>query len=641
MKKALFIAFCWLLYGVAFAQTAAPETHAKADTDLVKQHYVKGFHAAYTNSDSAYIHTRTALHMARNISYAHGEAMAINVLGIIHDVTGQYDSSLACYREAIQLARAHSMQKIEAQAFNNIGLIHWNNGTLDSAIWYYSHSAALYKTLDEPRGIANSYNNVGLIYYDQKLGEQSLSFFRDALALYKELGEGTLVGSALNNIGMALAELNQVDSAIHYYKQSIRYRREAEDWYGLSKTLTNLAVLYRETDTPEKAEPTFLEALQYKEEVDDIQGLSSTKYSLASYYFEDRKDYAQALATNTEAVELARSNNYLRVLQKAYQQQAAIMNALGEHNQAYEYLLKSKRLSDSLTTAENTEQLHQLETQYQLSAEKLKNENLTKANEIKELKYAQKRNENTALLVLVALLLLGGVFLVLWLRNRQQKVLQQEMIKQQELGLQAVIQTQEAERKRIAAELHDGIGQLLSGLKLTWNQLDTHINQLPEADQATYKTSTELLDEACSEVRSISHQMMPRALSEAGLVPAVEALLEKTVGHSGINYNFESFGLNDRYPEPVEVGVYRILQEVVGNVLKHARANFFSVQLFRNSNQLVLVVEDNGIGMTKAPKGSGLGLTNIRTRAHSINGVVNFSSGPEGGTLFTLRAPLA
>ena len=118
--------------------------------------------------------------------------------------------------------------------------------------------------------------------------------------------------------------------------------------------------------------------------------------------------------------------------------------------------------------------------------------------------------------------------------------------------------------------------------------------------------------------------MMPRALSEAGLVPAVEALLEKTVGHSGINYNFESYGLEDRYPEQVEVGVYRILQEVVGNVLKHAKANFFSVQLFRAKNQLVLVVEDNGIGMRKAPKGSGLGLTNIRTRAHSIQAAVNF-----------------
>lgn len=627
---------------VSFGQ--GPDFHSgpytDADTALVIDRYTRGFHSAYSKSDSAFIYTRQSIAVARGIPYPHGEAMAVNILGIVFDITGQYDSSLHCYREAIGLANEHGLRKIEAQAYNNIGLIHWNNSSLDSAIDYYFRSAEIYKTLNAPRGMGNSYNNVGLIYYDQRLFDRSLEFFREALVLYKQLNEPTLIGSALNNIGMSLTEVDQQDSAVWYYEQAILNREEVKDWYGLSKTLTNLGMLYRDLGRHDEVEPTLLEAIRHKHEVDDKYGLSSTHLNLAIYYHEDLKDYAKALASNTTALEIAEANDFTRILDELYRHRASVLMALDKPTLAYEFLMKATQLADSLGQAENTEKRLELETRYATAQKQHKIELLTKNREILDLANAKQRNQNIALIVLIVLLLLGGSFLYLWLRNRQRHALQEEQIKQQELGLQAVIQTQEVERKRIARELHDGVGQLLSGLKLTWGQLKDQIDQLPVEEQQVYTSSTELLDEAVSEVRSISHQMMPRALSHAGLVPAVEALLEKSIGHSGINYNFESYGLTDRYTEQVEVGVYRILQEVVGNVLKHAKANFFSVQLFRAKNQLVLVVEDNGIGMKKAPEGSGLGLTNIRTRAHSIDGVVNFSSGPEGGTLFTLRAPL-
>jgi len=135
--------------------------------------------------------------------------------------------------------------------------------------------------------------------------------------------------------------------------------------------------------------------------------------------------------------------------------------------------------------------------------------------------------------------------------------------------------------------------------------------------------------------------MMPRILQEDGLIPALSDMLEKSFRFSPIQYEFEHYGISDRFREGVEIGLYRISQELVNNIIKHSGANRVSVQLFKNGKYLVLLVEDNGKGfeMNELEK-SGIGLMNITSRVETIQGEFNLSPSPQSGTLATIRIPI-
>jgi signal transduction histidine kinase len=134
--------------------------------------------------------------------------------------------------------------------------------------------------------------------------------------------------------------------------------------------------------------------------------------------------------------------------------------------------------------------------------------------------------------------------------------------------------------------------------------------------------------------------MMPRLLRENGLIPAVESLLDKTLSKTNIEYHFQQFGINGRLPENVEIGLYRIIQELIGNIVKHAKANEVNMQLSKAKNHLVLTVEDNGIGMPDDLRKRGMGLDNITSRTEALHGNYHYESTTGKGTISTVRIPI-
>ena len=146
---------------------------------------------------------------------------------------------------------------------------------------------------------------------------------------------------------------------------------------------------------------------------------------------------------------------------------------------------------------------------------------------------------------------------------------------------------------------------------------------------------------SADEVRSISHQMMPRALMEKGLIPAIDDLLKNAFQHSNTSFTLEESGVNERFNERIEVSVYRIIQELVNNIIKHAEASHVNVQLICKSDQLLVFVEDNGKGFDASDQKEGHGLINIKSRTEMINGSVNFEPSSNKGTFVSLSIPLS
>ena len=307
----------------------------------------------------------------------------------------------------------------------------------------------------------------------------------------------------------------------------------------------------------------------------------------------------------------------------------------GHYDQALVWFKKFMALDDSLFKAENVKNLADVETKYQ--AEK-------KEKELIEQK-AENFRQRTWLIALagsVLLLLVLGYLFYNRYRLRQKAILDAAIIKEQQLGLNAVIEAQEAERKRIAKDLHDGIAQELVALKLGFTLLQNKIETLAPTEASTLTTLAEQLNEACTEIRSISHVMLPPTLEKYGLVPSLEMLLRNSIEQVGVQAEFEHFNLPERLEEKTELGLYRIAQELLNNILKHAHASKVILQLYKAGNSLVMRIEDNGqsFDFDDAKRKGSMGLLNILSRVSTLGGTFTSEQGTPLGTISTIRIPV-
>jgi signal transduction histidine kinase len=166
-------------------------------------------------------------------------------------------------------------------------------------------------------------------------------------------------------------------------------------------------------------------------------------------------------------------------------------------------------------------------------------------------------------------------------------------------------------------------------------------SQTPISIHTSLKNAFDLLVESAKEVRSISHSMIPNALIKSGLVAAVRDFVNR-MGTEKLKINLVVLGLNERLPENIETVIYRVLQELINNIIKHAQANEVTIQLIRESNEFMLMVEDNGKGfdLEKTMQQQGIGLKNITSRVEYLNGQVNYDTAVGKGTTVIIEIPL-
>ncbi len=220
----------------------------------------------------------------------------------------------------------------------------------------------------------------------------------------------------------------------------------------------------------------------------------------------------------------------------------------------------------------------------------------------------------------------------------------EELLKKQELkSIRAMIEGQEDERRRIASDLHDRLGSMLSMVKLHYQSVEQNIKHLNISNQRQYSKANILLDEACAEVRKIAHDMVSGTLAKFGLIAALDDLKDSLEDNNNtLNIDLIVHGFKNRLEQKNEVTIYRIIQELISNVLKHANASEIVIQLIFNQNGLNLIVEDNGNGfdVNNIPKDGGMGLKNVLSRVDEIKGQLNIDSSLDKGTTVTIDIPL-
>jgi signal transduction histidine kinase len=405
-----------------------------------------------------------------------------------------------------------------------------------------------------------------------------------------------------------------------------------------SANLSNISNIYMGQKKYDKAMKLFTESLEIRERLGDSKGISSTLSRMGSLYTETGRFGEASKALNRSLI-LAKKISVVEEELSALLALAKLKALTHQTDSSFTLMRQYIALKDSVYDTRLKQQILDVQTQYE--TDKLEQDLylIRKDKEFTEIKLQQRKTEFWLLIFVMISISGAAIFLFYRHQQRQKAVLNLERISQQETRLNAVFQAQEEERRRIAKELHDGVGQTISAIKMNYQSLSGKAAEkelVPE-----FEKIGKMLENAGTEVRNISHQMIPKELEQFGLVPAVEGMLNLNLENAPVKYQFEHSGFTERIGSHIELVLFRVLQELVSNVIKHSKANQLTVQLVKLKTHVVLNVSDNGVGFDVEQKEkNGIGLLNIASRIDAINGNLNYESTSGKGTSVTIRTPI-
>ncbi len=362
-------------------------------------------------------------------------------------------------------------------------------------------------------------------------------------------------------------------------------------------------------------------------------------------YFNDNnfvkaKEMATLLMQQKEMMQLV-SNR-----QQLYYGMALTCENLHQMGPAYTWMKRYSELSDSLARTQLTNDVHAMEIKYR-NAEKQKEIDALKAKGIQDALHAKNSRLVNWLLGAASITLLVILLFALFVYRSKQKLAAQkelsyrqhlhEIEQQQQLQFsQAVLQGEEQERRRLARDLHDGLGGMLAGAKINLSaQIEDTYSQ---GQRAELEKITQQLDHSVTELRRIAHNMMPVNLLKFGLKTALKDLCESLMSEN-TRIDFQDLGFEDTLREEVQIHIYRIVQELLSNAIRHAQASNIILQCSQNDHIFFITQEDNGKGfdMQAAGNEKGIGLSNIRNRVGFLRGKIDIDSAVNEGTTINIE----
>lgn len=248
-------------------------------------------------------------------------------------------------------------------------------------------------------------------------------------------------------------------------------------------------------------------------------------------------------------------------------------------------------------------------------------------------------------LVVTTLVVFIFLFLIVYQRRvlRHRTELQRLETEKQQALTSAVLETQESERRRLAEDLHDSVGQVLSAVKMNMSRLEKRHAKATAPDAAyldMFASTQSMVNDSIGEIRNIIRDILPPVLRDFGLVEAVRDLCGKIQQNTGLSVQFGYDGEPFRAKPESEVMLYRVVQELFNNAIKHAKATELTVSLIRRGDVLTLHFADNGVGFDKSKVVNGLGLRGMESRIQLLKGEILVDSQPGHGTRTTLRVEM-
>lgn len=632
------ILFLTLSYIGCFAQNteAIRDKISQAPNDSIKITLLLSHAWEVKSSQPALSHQfiNEAIALSEDINSKKQLASAYYYKSAVYYLTSRYDSALTFSQKAIDIYTLANDYYGVASIYNLRGLLQEKIGDYSEAIHNYQQSLEFAAKTDNLYGQSNPLHNIGLIYHKTEDYKASLAYFEKALAIREKIGDSVLIAQSFQSIGMTQAYLGDTSKAINFQHRAITFFKAKNDLYDLALSYTNLGDLYTGLQKYDSAEWLLKESVRLNTEIDNAEGKVKALINLSSVALQ-RKQFKQAEALARQAIEMCRSYNLNPELKLALINLTDAFAGLGDYKEAFTAQTELVKLSNTLLNDEKVQQLAQLETRYQVKEKE------------QQIVLQQTALERTYLII-GALVIIVGLLLIIFLlarsrfRRKQQLAEHEKELAIRETFIDATIQSQENERKRFAQDLHDGMGQLISSLRLMVNQLDKTSSTTEKLSIA--ERSEDILNNMHTEIRSIAFNLMPQTLIQHGLVPALQEMALRLNQTGKIQVSVQAYDMPNRLPEVIEISIYRIIQEWINNVIKYAQATTINVQLVNHEEELDITLEDNGKGfdISVLENSQGNGWRNMNSRIKLIKGELHIDSHPQrNGSTLMLRLPPA
>jgi len=595
----------------------------------------------FVNADTARKYGLSALELAKKGGNEDLEAEALNNIGVTHEAQGNYDEALDFELRALDIRKKLGDDAKTANTLNTLGIIYDEMGNYEKALSHYLDARKVYEGLHDEGKIAMVLINIGIVLRAQKEYHNAIGYYQQAMSIYQKTGNRFGLAACHSNLGAVYLSIPNYDSSLYY---SILASREFESQnvrQFLPTPLSNAAIAYDKIGTTDKAKEFFLRAKKLLEEYGNKKELSYTLSQLAKLELKLNNKNG-ALNYANEALSIAQTIKAMEQIMQAHEALAQINAESADYKNAYKEQSLYIKVKDSLFQSEKSKQLLELQTKYETIKNKQQIESLNHENELKSATIAKNYLIIVGLVLLLSLLI---IIFYLWRYRKaqtQKAIAQQQKVRLREIQINSVIESQETERKRFAADLHDGMGQLVSALQLNIQSIKQSNDLARTVSQV--ESSEQLLSEIQTEIRNIAFNLMPPVLVREGLVPAVRELIRRLNKAGDILVSLAVHEASVRFSPVVEISVYRIIQELLSNITKHSKASEVTVAFTGFENYVVLTIEDNGIWYDIAAfqnSENGNGWRTIQTRINLIQAQIEFdnSEGRKSNTV-TIQIPL-
>ncbi|MEO5583901.1 MAG: sensor histidine kinase [Flavobacteriales bacterium] len=592
-----------------------------------------------SDADSALILGNAALRLAKKLHYLRGEAQACNDIAILHIDRSDFTTADSLLRRSLGLRTQLRDSTGMAAVYNKLGIIYQARFMLEEALEEDLKALQIYERIGPPAHEASVLNNIAILRFNLKRLPEALATHRRAAEIRERIGDGAGLAASHGNMANVEAQLGDTAAAITHYNEAIAFFRGKDQDPELAVQLNNLAGIHMARGLLETAAAEYGEALAIRTQAGERKAIASSLIGLGGTRLRQGR-YEEARHMLLSALAMSRSVGARSEQMQALLDLARLYARLNRGDSSFFYHQHYAALKDSVFTADMGERLAQAETKFETG--KKESRILAQRAEIAEL---EQQGEHRKLWLVTAvggsaMVMVTALLLFQTQRKRARAKHDAALIAERETGLRGVLEATETERTRIARELHDGIGQQLTGLKFRLEEIASRTDGGQGGGSNAVSEALAIADDAGREVRDIAHAMMPRTLGDLGLGPATSDMLARILSGAGITHEFEQFGLQERLPKDVEIGVYRIAQELVQNTMKHAGARQVNLQLLKNNGHLVLIYEDDGKGMDHNASHDGIGLRNIRERVRALRGILTLGNGETSGIRATVRIPL-
>lgn len=540
---------------------------------------------------------------------------------------GNLDDATNLVRQSVAMARDLSNDTLLKADYTLLGNVFIQGGLVDSAQTCYLKSLRLAEALKDTSTQIINQVLIGNIYYQASEYADALPFYQKALKLSRLSGDGRNEGMVLGCLAstyQAIWPVDSLEAAIRLTNQGLEILSQYRlmDEYQFAGYL-NQAIFNAKLGREAPARAGFEKAKAIAEGQKSDQKRSALYYSWGLSLVELHRP-AEAANWLRKAYDIALTNGDLPTQKLAAGVLSEAYRDAKDWALAYEWNETYYQLKDSIGDAEVRTQVANLNIQFETEK---------KDRELAENQVKIQAQQSRIRLLVSGMLLLGLILAGGWVVFMQRRQLNRQRIRELEkekevAGLRAMMEGEEKERVRLAKELHDGLGGLLSAAKLQFTALAGQAPAL--ADDKGYQQGIALLDTVSSEARKISHNLMPEMLSRLGLVEAVRQFCTQMSASGPLTIDFEYFGPETRLRDSLELSIYRILQELVNNVIKHAGATEATVQMVRDEQVLAITVEDNGRGFAPVSQ-PGIGMDSIHSRLQFLGGKMDVQSDPEKG----------